>query len=93
MVKKVFFQNLDQLTKLRANQNESISLQQCIVGILLFGGVDGIKCMVVEMNAFEIAFTTKCKIAAWEKVGACPLTRACLESDKVGTKLATLMTL
>ena len=76
MFKNVFFQNLDHLTKFRANQNESMSLQPWIVGILVFGGVDGVTGMVVEKNAFEIAFMTERNIAAWEKVGACPLTRA-----------------
>ena len=83
MFKNVFFQNLDQLTKFRANQNESMSLQPWIVGILVFGGVDGVTGMVIEKNAFYIAFTTKRNIEAWEKFGTCPLTQACLELDKV----------
>ena len=64
MFKNVFFKNLDQLTKLCGNQNESMSLQRWIVGILVFGGVNGVTCMVIEKNAFEIAFTTKRKIEA-----------------------------
>ena len=63
-----------------------MSLQPWIVGILVFGGVDGVTGMDVEKNAFEIAFTTECNIEAWEKFCACPLTRACLESDKVRHK-------
>ena len=83
LFKSKFRMNLTKLTDIRIENNESVSFAPWIVGLLVFGGTDPItKCSGFE-DCFALAFSKEKNIAAWEKVGAAPLTMACLSSDQV----------
>ena len=53
-----------------------------IVGLVVFGGSDPETELIVR-SAFQEGFNHAQNIRAWEKVGAVPLSRKCLESKKV----------
>ena len=53
-----------------------------LVGLLVYGGVDPLSGVELE-NAFEKAFGIEANEDAWKKIGAAPLTRACLDDAKV----------
>ena len=83
LFKSKFRMNLTKLTDIRIENNDSVSFAPWIVGLLVFGGTDPItKCSGFE-DCFALAFSKEKNIAAWEKVGAAPLTMACLSSDQV----------
>ena len=52
-------------------------------GLVIFGGTDPETGFVVTVSAFDTAFCAKYCKKAWEVVGACPLTMACLSDPKV----------
>ena len=58
------------------------SLSPWIVGLVVFGGEDPETGCVVE-SAFQEGFAHLQNLRAWAKVGAVPLTRACLQHSKV----------
>jgi hypothetical protein len=53
---------------------------------LVFGGTDKDTGLELE-SAFEIGFSKKNCLASWEKVGAAPLTRKCLNDPQVRKSL------
>jgi hypothetical protein len=61
-----------------------VNLEPWVVGLIVFGGTD------VEVDegltiesAFQCGFSKEQCIAAWEKVGAVPFSRICLQDKKV----------
>jgi hypothetical protein len=54
---------------------------QRIIGLVVFGGKDP-KTGLIVGSAFAKGFSTVNNIKAWEKVGAVPLSRKCLQSPK-----------
>jgi hypothetical protein len=79
-----YFQNLETLVKSRHDRNMTLSVAD--IPLLIFGGKDG----DVELeDAFTKAFSVENNLAVWAKVGACPLTRACLLDQKVAHQAVT----
>jgi hypothetical protein len=51
-----------------------------MVGLIVFGGVDPVSNVVVSESAFEVGFSKERNCEVWKKIGAAPLTRACLQN-------------
>ena len=85
--KTTFRKNLDNLVSQRKLEKKSTTIQSHLIGLLVFGGVDPETNIECCSNAFEDAFNKKKCLDAWKKVGAAPLTRACLDSKKVRHEL------
>jgi hypothetical protein len=66
----------------RIRKEKPTSLSPWIVGLVVFGGCDPETELIVR-SAFQEGFNHAQNIRAWEKVGAVPLSRKCLESKKV----------
>ncbi len=66
----------------RLHAEKPTSLLPWIVGLVVFGGEDPETGCVVE-SAFQAGFAHTQNLRAWAKVGAVPLTRACLQNSKV----------
>ena len=82
--KSKFRANLNALVDERlAKGGKSVSFRPDVVGLLVFGGVDPVTKYSKFYDAYAIAFSPEKNRAAWAFVGAAPLTRKCLESDKV----------
>ncbi len=79
--KTQFQKNLKILSDSRLIGNYSTSLPPWMVGLVVFGGTDPISGVVVPCSAFDIAFYKEQNLAVWEKCGAAPLTRACLQNN------------
>ncbi len=62
--------------------NKTRSLSQWIIGLVVFGGEDPKTGLIVE-SAFTKGFSKINNIKAWDTVGAVPLSRKCLQSQKV----------
>ena len=63
-------------------QGKSVSFNACVlIGVLVFGGTDDET--LVKYYKDAIAFLPERNQHAWATVGAAPLTRKCLNSDKV----------
>ena len=60
----------------------SVSFPPSIIGLLVFGGSDEATGVVLD-DSFSAAFSVDQNLLAWRKVGAAPLTRACLQSPAV----------
>ncbi len=58
------------------------TLSPWMVGLVVFGGEDPETGLIVGL-AFQRGFSHEQNIKAWEKVGAVPLSRRCLQSPKV----------
>ncbi len=76
--------NLQVVVDKRITQNKVVNLAPWVVGLIVFGGTD------VEVDegptiesAFQRGFLKEQCIAVWEKVGAVPLSRKCLQDTKV----------
>jgi hypothetical protein len=74
--------NLQVLIDERLHAEKPTSLSPWIVGLVVFGGEDPETGCVVE-SAFQAGFNHTQNLRAWAKVGAVPLTRACLQNSKV----------
>ena len=55
--------------------------------MIVFGGVDQVTGHELTTCAFSHGFSREACISAWKKVGAAPLTRACLSDPKVSKRL------
>ena len=66
----------------RIRKEKPTSLSPWIVGLVVFGGCDPETELIVR-SAFQEGVNHAQNIRAWEKVGAVPLRRKCLESKKV----------
>ena len=75
------------ITNDRIVHNKPVSFPQIIVGHFVFGGTDPETNCNDYKNAFEIAFSKTNNLRSWRKVGAAPLTRACLSSPLVRREL------
>ena len=75
--------NLELVSRRRIANKISLSMQPWIAGLMIFGGVDPDTEYFVKTSAFEVEFSrAHCK-NAWAKIGAAPLTMACLKDTKV----------
>jgi hypothetical protein len=79
--------NLDIITRARKNKDLSTSFPTHYCVLFVFGGVDPVSGEVAPRNAFEEGFSQEQCLKAWAKVGAAPLTRACLQDPKVSRTL------
>jgi hypothetical protein len=79
--KTQFVKNLKILSDARLIGNYNIGLPPWMVGLVVFGGTDPISGVVVPCSAFNVAFSKERNCAVWEKCGAAPLTRACLQNN------------
>jgi hypothetical protein len=85
--KSFFRENLCNVSADRIEHNKPLSFSPHLLGLFVFGGTDPETNIGGYRNAFGDAFTReKCK-AVWEKVGAIPTTRACLQDPKVRREL------
>ena len=64
----------------------SVFILQFMHGLLVFGGVDKDTGLELE-SAFDLGFCQENCLASWEKVGAAPLTRKCLNDPQVRKSL------
>ena len=83
LFKSKFRQNLEKITQHRIKNDKTVSILPWMVGLLVFGGVDPVTTCTGYHNAFEIAFSKEKNLSAWGKIGAAPLTMACLTSSQV----------
>ncbi len=74
--------NLQLIIDERIAANKPRTLLPWIVGLIVFGGEDPETGLIVG-SAFLKGFSKDKNIKAWEKVGAVPLSRKCLQSPKV----------
>ena len=74
---------LDSIVQERINQGKSTSINPWLVGLVCFGGLDEVTGKLVPKNAFQEAFCSCACLKAWAKIGAAPLTRACLSDTQV----------
>ena len=82
--KRLYRINLDSLLKYRlseSNDSDRQTVNMSDIWLLIFGGC--VAPFLTLANAFGEAFGESANLAAWKKVGACPLTRACLQDSKV----------
>ena len=84
--KTQYCKNLDAVIDERIKQKKCIQLPPWQVGLIVFGGVDPETNFVVK-SAFECGFSRENCRNAWGKVGAAPLTRACMLNKKVRRSL------
>lgn len=80
--KTQYCKNLDAVVDERIRQGKTTNINMSQVGLIVYGGVDPETNLVVQ-SAFEAGFSRNACVHAWEKVGAAPPTRACLENKKV----------
>ena len=76
-----FKKKLKILSDSRLIGNYSTSLPPWMVGLVVFGGTDPISGVVVSCSAFDMGFSKEQNCAVWEKCGAAPLTRTCLQNN------------
>jgi hypothetical protein len=74
--------NLQLIIDKRIAANKTRSRLPWIVGLVVFGGKDPETGLIVE-SAFAKGFSKIHSIKAWETVGAVPLSRKCLQSQKI----------
>ena len=78
--KTQFTKNLKKISDARIMGDLPTSLPPWLVGLLVFGGMDPVSKVVVSESAFDVAFSKDRNCEVWKKVGAAPLTRACLQN-------------
>jgi hypothetical protein len=76
--KTQFTKNLKKISDARIMGDLPTSLPPWLVGLLVFGGMDPVSKVVVSESTFDVAFSKDRTCEVWKKVGAAPLTRACL---------------
>ena len=87
LFKSIFRENLDSIVQGRLAANKSTSIKSSLIGLLVFGGEDPETKQGSFKNAFAQSFSKEKCLQAWAKVGAAPVTRACLKSTKVRHEL------
>ena len=85
--KTQFRKNLDLVVSNRIANELSFSLPPWLVCLVVFGGEDPVSGYIVEVSAFDVGFSREQCVKAWAKVGAAPMTRACLKDAKVRHEL------
>ena len=78
--KNAYRRNLLKLSQARFDMKHG--LKGSDIPLLVFGGIDDITGIELE-DAFNLSFNRESNLSAWKKVGAVPLTRACLLDSKV----------
>jgi hypothetical protein len=81
--KRAYARNLDMIVDERIAQGKTTSIPAWLVGLAVFGGTDPETKLELPVSAFHIGFSEEACKHAWEKVGAAPLTRACLNDKRV----------
>ncbi len=81
--KGAYSKNLDRIIEERVEKNKPTSLPAWMVGLIVFGGTDLETGFRLEESAFQAGFSREACRDAWAKVGAAPLTRACMDHPKV----------
>ena len=81
--KTQFRANLEYIVQARIDNEMSLSLQPWLVGLMVFGGKDPLTNYELERSAYEVGFSRAHCLLAWAKVGAAPLTMACLDDPQV----------
>ncbi len=84
--KTKYGKNLDAVVDKRIKQGKTTYIPPWQVGLIVYGGVDPETGLVVE-SAFQAGFSRDSCQDAWDKVGAAPFTRECLQNKKVCTSL------
>ncbi len=74
--------NLEDLVDELVRSNKPVSVPQYKHGLLVFGGVDPDTGLHLP-SAFEEGFSRVNCLNSWKKIGAAPLTRACLKDPQV----------
>ena len=64
-------------------KKKKTALNPWLVGLVVFGGVDPETVVLVWKNAFQEGFLKVQCLKACDKIGAAPMTRACLSDKKV----------
>jgi len=82
MFKSRYRQNLELLVNECVRQGLSVSVLQYKHGLLVFGGIDDETKLELE-STFEIGFLRQRCVDSWEKIGAAPPTRKCLNDPQV----------
>ena len=77
-----FCTNLELLVDECITQDKSVKVLQYKLALLVFGGKDPETGLVLP-EAFEFGFGREECLNLWRKVGAAPLTRACLKDSRV----------
>jgi hypothetical protein len=67
--------------------DKSVSVPQYKHGLLVFGGVDPITGLHLP-SVFEEGFSRMNCLNSWKKIGAAPLTHACLKDPQVRKSMA-----
>jgi hypothetical protein len=80
--KSQFRKNLELLVYESVKQGKSVAVPQYKHVLLVVGGEDPDTKLELP-SAFEMGFSREACKASWTKVGAAPLTRACLNDPKV----------
>ena len=83
LFKSIFRENLDNVSSDRKKNNKQVSFPPNLVGLFVFGGTDPETKISGYRNAFSIAFSKDKCLHSWKRVGAAPLTMACLHSEQV----------
>jgi len=80
--KNVYRRNLEKYAHDREKACKSTAVSVVLIGLFVYGGVDPVTNEEYE-NAFQAGFSKERNLSAWAKVGAAPLTRACLDDEQV----------
>ena len=83
LFKTSFQDNLRQMIDDRLARGKSVSFNATVIGELVFGGTDDETGVKYCKDSFAIAFSPSRNRQARATVGAAPLTRKCLTSEKV----------
>ena len=86
--KTEFRKIMDIIFEARMQQGLSLSISPNLLGLIIFGhGRDPESGVWIEEGAFEKGFNREQCLKAWAKVGAAPLTMACLHHKQVRREL------
>ena len=80
--KSVYRENLENFAASRERTGKSTSANIGMIGMFVFGGIDP-ETGNEYKDAFQAGFSKEQNLSAWRKVGAAPLTRACLQDEQV----------
>ena len=86
LFKSVYRENIENFAANCEKAGKSTSASVALIGLFVFGGKDPLTSDEYK-NAFQAAFCKEKNLSAWSKVGAAPLTRACLYDEQVRHEL------
>ena len=82
LFKTVYRKNLEKYVHDREMAGKSTSVSVALISLFVYGGIDP-ETNEQYQNAFQAGFLKEQNLSAWAKVGAAPLTRACLADHQV----------